>query len=247
MANLIQDIKPRGIASAYIVAPFDEGKELLEKEGYNIISLQKNAKLRIQEGATEDVSKNGNWVREGVLYVPKKGKFLTKISPIMANAKRATDCHRKGQDFYLTSKQVEESLSDSVELSKDSIPTNRFAEDEITVYAFGDIAEQYGKFLKEAGINEIPILTADIQDKPFARQMWFGYLGSGSVLYGSGRNLDFVGRVRGVCESAEGTSQKVLPYSENQAQKYISILKSVRNGNSPASKLEKVIAFFQKQ
>ena len=34
------DVRPRGIASAYIAAPFDKAKEALEKEGYAIISLQ---------------------------------------------------------------------------------------------------------------------------------------------------------------------------------------------------------------
>ena len=235
MANLIQDIKPRGIASAYIVAPFDEGKELLEKEGYNIISLQKNAKLRIQEGVNENISKNGNWVREGVLYVPKKGKFLTKISPIMANAKRATDCHRNGKDFYLTSEQIEESLSDSVELSKDSIPTNRFAEDEITVYAFGDIAEQYGKFLKEAEINEMHIWTADLQDKPFARQMWFGFLAGGSGLDGS-RNLYYGSRVRGVCEDASASEPNKISGTYNSKQ-----IKNILNKEGITGELEKRI------
>jgi len=236
MANLIQDIKPRGIASAYVVAPFDKGKELLKKEGYNIISLQKNAELRIQEGANEDVSKNGNWTREGVLYVPKKGKFLTKISPIMANAKRATNCHRKGQDFYLTSKQVEESLSDSVELLEDSIPTKRFAEDEITVYAFGNLAEKYGNFLGEAEIKEMPILTTDIQDKPFARQMWFGCLGSRSVLDGYIRYLSDFYRVRGVCEDALASEPKKISGTYNPKQ-----IKNILNNEGITGELEKRI------
>ena len=238
MEKIIYDIQPKTVVlkSAYIVAPFDEGKELLEKEGYNIISLQKNAKLRIQEGATEDVSKNGNWVREGVLYVPKKGKFLTKISPIMANAKRATDCHRNGKDFYLTSEQIEESLSDSVELSKDSIPTNRFAEDEITVYAFGDIAEQYGKFLKEAEINEMHIWTADLQDKPFARQMWFGSLDCRSELVGYDRNLYYGSRVRGVCEDASASEPNKISGTYNSKQ-----IKNILNKEGITGELEKRI------
>ncbi|MDP2947879.1 MAG: hypothetical protein Q8N88_07225 [Nanoarchaeota archaeon] len=40
------DVKPRGIASAYVVAPFDEGKKMLCKDGYKIISLEEDAGLR---------------------------------------------------------------------------------------------------------------------------------------------------------------------------------------------------------
>jgi len=200
------DIKPRGIASAYIVTPFDEGKEALAKEGYRIISLQENARLRIQEGKDADVSQNGNWTREGAIYVPGKGAYLTKNSPIMANAKEATDCHRKGQDFDLTAEQVEQSLADSVELIGDNIPTNRFADNKITVYAFGEDAQKYGDFLKEAQITEMPVFLASIGDKAFARQMWFGDLDSGSGLDGGGLNGG--GRVRGVPDSAEGTAAK---------------------------------------
>ena len=217
--QVIVDVKPRGIASAYIVAPFDEGKESLAKEGYKIISLQENARLRIQESKEADVSKNGNWVREGAIYVPGKGKFLTKLSPIMTNAKQATDRHRQGHDFYLTDAQVEQSLADSVELSVKSIPTNRFADCDITAYAFGEEAKKYGEFLKEVGIEEMPIWTADLQDKPFVRQVWFDGLDYWSELDCSGRYLSNVSGVRGVCESAEGTAKNFEAYTPAQIEK----------------------------
>jgi len=207
MVGIYVDIKSRGTASAYVVAPFDVGKEALAKEGYRIISLQENARLRMQEGKDAFVSQNGNWVREGVVYVPNKGMFLTKNSPIMANAKQATDCHRKGQDFYLTAEQVEQSLADSVELIRENIPTNRFAENKITVYAFGEDAQKYGDFLKEAQITEMPVFLASIGDKAFARQMWFRGLDFGSELYGA-RGLIDGNWVRGVPDSAEGTAAK---------------------------------------
>ena len=217
MTNIIVDVKPRGIASAYVDAPFDEGKKALESSGYKIISLQENARLRMQEGSSHDVSKYGNWTREGVIYVPKKGKFLTKNSPIMENAKKATACHRNGQDFYLTDEQVEQALADSIPLSVKALPTNIFGEDDITAYAFGEDAKKYGEFLKEAGIGSMPIWTADIQDKAFARQMWFHRLDDDnrSALDGGNRDLNCNGRVRGVCESAEGTAPK------NSVQAYI--------------------------
>ena len=205
--DLIVDVRPTVITSAYVVAPFDKAKAKLERSGYHVISLEENARLRMQEGRDSDVSKNGNWVREGVLYVPNEGKFLTRNSPIMDNPVKATNAHRKGKDFYLTDNQVEEALSDSVALSLKSIPTDRFGEDEITSYAFGEIAKQYGGFLKEAGIDSMPIYTADLQDKPFARQLWFRGVGGRSGLYGYCGYLGDVS-VRGVLD-AEGAKKSL--------------------------------------
>ncbi|MBI4158941.1 hypothetical protein HY500_01635 [Candidatus Woesearchaeota archaeon] len=174
MSNITVDIKSSIAYSAYVKANFDKGKEVLEQEDYRIISLRENAQLRMQEGKDAFVSRKGNWVREGVIYVPKRGVFLTRNSPIMANAQEATDCHRNEQEFYLTNHQIEESLVDSVELSDKPIQTNRFAEDPITVYAFGDIAEQYGQFLENAGIKEMPVsLLVTIEGRLFAKQMRF--------------------------------------------------------------------------
>jgi len=214
------DIKPRGTASAYVATSFDEGKEALAKEGYRIISLQENARLRMQEGKDAFVSQNGNWTREGVLYVPGKGKYLTKNSPIMANAKQATDCHRKGEDFYLTAEQVEQSLDGAVELTGKSIPTNGFGSSDIAVYAFGEEAQKYGDFLKEAKITEMPVYLASMENKPFARQIWFRSLGGWSELYGDGRLLDSDYGVRGVQDSAEGTvAKKGEVYTPAQMEK----------------------------
>lgn len=234
MAEVNVDIKQGELGSAYIEAPFDKGKEALESKGYRIISLEENAGLRIQEGKDSFISRNGNWTREGVIYVPKKGIFLTKNSPIMDNAKEATDCHRNGKGFYLTDSQVERALEDSVKLKKKSIPTNRFKDNKIAIYAFGNYAEKYGQFLRNAGIKEMSVWLEDMQDKPFARQLWFWDINFesdrldvmvfrwlhydiefGSVLNGCGR-CHSNGRVRGVCGSAESTAKNSEYYSPNQ-------------------------------
>ena len=211
MPNLIIDIKPSRTYSAFIEAPFDKGKGALEKKGYSVISLKENALLRIQEGQVSFISQNGNWTREGAIYVPSKGRFLTKNSPIMANAQEATNCHRKNQEFCLTDAQVEESLADSVKLSGHSIPTNRFAEDPVTVYAFEEFVEQYGQFLKNAGIKEMPVLLADLQEKPFARQLWFHRLicGDCSGLNGSYEDLGYDDWVRWVRQGGKATAKNL--------------------------------------
>lgn len=237
MIQLVKDIQPRGIASAYVVAPFDQAKTALEAEKYQVISLGENARLRIQEGKDADVSRNGNWVKEGFLYVPGKGKYLTKASPIMDSPVEATQAHRDGNEFYLTNEQVQKGLADSIKL-KDrdfSIPTKRFGEDGITVYAFGDVAQAYGNFLKEAGIKEMPVVMVDnIGDKSFVRPAWFGWLGSDSWLIGYCGNLNGVNVMRGVREdalaservvsTAVGGSQSVTGYSPVQISKALTDL-----------------------
>ena len=112
----------------------------------------------------------------------------------------------------MNDKQLERVLADSVQLSGKSIPTNKFNDNEITKYAFGDIAQKYGEFLGEAGINEMPIWLADLQEKPFARKVWFCWLGddSRSGLDCDGRYLHYgYGGVRGVKISAEGSSKNL--------------------------------------
>ena len=198
--KITQDVSKGKLQSAYVEAPFDKAKETLEKAGYRIISAEENAGLRVQEGAESGISQNGNWTREGFIYVPKKGIFLTKNSPIMENPTEATNANRQGELYFLNDSQVESSLVNAVKVSKTEIPTNRFADEEITSYLFGKNAKQYGQFLKGQGIDEMPIWLANLQDKPFATQLWLHGidLGLRSGLNGNIRYLYFDSRMRGV-------------------------------------------------
>ena len=201
--KIIQDIQPRGMYSAYVDASFDKAKQALEKDGYSIISLEQNARLRMQEGK----SRNGNWTREAFLYNPETNLwYLTKKSPIMDFPVEATNAHRKGREYFLTNEQVQRALEDSVEVKDREIPTDRFGEDPLAVYAFGDSAQDYGLFLKDVNkdvnIKEMPIWLPDSREKPFARQLWFRYLDDWSVLDGDYMGL-LSGRMRGV-RDAEG-------------------------------------------
>jgi hypothetical protein len=203
--EITQDVTSGKLHSAYAVNTFDKAKEALEAKGYRVISLEENAGLRVQESAGSSISQRGNWTREGFIYVPNKGAFLTKDSPIMAKAKQATDCHRNGNEFYLNDEQVEESLADSVKITNTKIPTKRFADEALTSFAFGKNAKAYGEFLKENGIDNIQVYLANSGNKPFARQAWLGRIvsGSRSLLDGDIRNLDYGNEVRGVRASDE--------------------------------------------
>ena len=135
---IIQDVRPTRMESAYVERPFDEAKAELEAHGYNLVSLEQFAELRIAQGKDSHAANYGSYAKEGFLYVPQKGIFLVRNSPILANAEEATNCHREGKEFYLTPEHVEESLVHSIQF-KDarSIPTHRFTEDERTSFAFG--------------------------------------------------------------------------------------------------------------
>ena len=211
------DIRPTGVESAIVYAPFDEALAELQKHGHKLISLPQNALLRIQHGKDAYISQNGNWTREGILYTPGEGNKLVRVSPIFESAKKAVQAHRNGEEFYPTRKQIEQSLEDSIDFPEEEIgiPTNRFGSEALTVYAFGGEIEAraYGKFLRESGIKEMPVYAVgkdyvNKQSQPFARQLWFWHLDAKSGLSGCGRNLDGNCRVRGVKVSTEATSLK---------------------------------------
>ncbi|MFA7708386.1 MAG: hypothetical protein WCX73_05540 [Candidatus Pacearchaeota archaeon] len=210
--TIIQDVKPTGTDSAYVERPFDEAKAELESNGYHIVSLEEFAKVRIAQGKDSHVADYGAYVKEGFLYVPQKGIFLVRNSPILANAKEATECHKKGKEFYLTDTQVEEALTNSVQFKDSkSIPTNRFAEDERTAFAFGETAKVYGEFLKEAGIKEMPVYLASLENKSFARQAWLRELGDDYRSGLSGGGLYYSYAVRGVREIGLNNSENYTP------------------------------------
>lgn len=161
--KLIRDARFREFESAFVVAPFDIGKSMLERAGYRVTSLQENAQLIMFQGK-ERVRERNLWAREGFIHVRKKGVFLTKKSPIMENAEEATKTNIerfRNDDFYsnaglnLTNEQVEKALEVAVKLNKSSIPTRRLGEDEVTVFAFGKDAEEFGQFLINLGVDQM--------------------------------------------------------------------------------------------
>ena len=157
--------------------------------------------------------KGGNWTREGVLYLPQKGKFLTKDSPILQNPREAVQQYIKRPRiaWIPTEEQIERALQDSIQIPKEYvqeqlIPTNIFGENPVTKYVFGSAADDYGKFLREARIKNMRIIT-EPQDyvnqlgKPLMLPIYFGSLTSDSFVDGS-THWCFVnnGNLRGVKE-----------------------------------------------
>jgi len=186
------DIKPTEIKSIVRYDVFDKVLESLTKDGYEPISLSQNAESRIQQGKDAKISIYGNWVREGVLYVPNgKNKFLP-VSPMLESAKEATQAHREEAEFYLKGEQIGPYLADSVDFPEETIEisTDELDYEDLTVHAFGgeDGARAYGEFLYDVGLEKLLIYAVDKdyvnkQKWPFVRQIFFRNLDGMSALY----------------------------------------------------------------
>ena len=168
--NINIDVTSGRVLSGYVEAPFFHAQETLKEWGFGAISLKKNAQLRMQEGKDAYISENGNWVREGVIYLPsKRERFLVRESPLL-----------KG-DFSVSGEQLEKALADSVKITGRGIPTREFGENEVTDFAFGEHAEEYGRFLEDAGATMMTLWLKpqdfDVPGVPaIAKQVWFGGL-----------------------------------------------------------------------
>src|SRR3989344_1655580 len=124
--------------AVYVQLPFDLARKELTDNHYRIISLEENARLRIEGGQKSQASRHGNWTREGVLHIPGEGIYLTKNSPVLKYSEEAVKAHGREQEFELSRKQIGEYLDGSMKIKrKGSIPTNKFGEDGFTVFIFG--------------------------------------------------------------------------------------------------------------
>jgi len=222
--------EPYNLESAFMETCCDGLTEsYLESKGYRIISLEENAKLRMQEGKDAFISQNSNWTKEDVVYLDSGEIYLTKSLPkkkIELDKISIFDAYELGKSASNTlcmrrhtmgSKGIENAMENAVKFPKNvdyKIPTDRFGEDEITDFAFGKIAKDYGKFLKEAGINEMPIKLVDNiyrkkEQEPYALKLMFEKIGpiNGSDLNGFILNPNLYTIFRGVREAIEGKTK----------------------------------------
>ena len=209
--------------SAYVQAPFDEGKKTLEKANYKLISGEDNARLRIQQGEDANISKIGNYIKEGILYVPKRfgkksGVWIPKESLIMAYSKESTEAHKNVENFYISEKQVEKALKGAVKFPKIHdmqrsinylVPVKELANDGIMTRLFGKNAKDYGSFLKNVDINSIRCDLSPLEDKPFTNQVWFGGIDFNSALVGDLLTLGGHCMIRGVKTTGEDLSRRL--------------------------------------
>lgn len=206
-------------------APFDKALQALRKAGVDHpITARDLAYARIQackEKSLSSLYEEGSYVREGKIYTPYREVLFISDSPILESAEEATDCFRAEKDFYLDpekyfnlaevdrKKTPEERRVLLVDKRENYfIPTKRFADEEITLWAFKDQAMEYGQFLLgERMITKMYVAILDAgyvnkQNHSFARQIWLdkamtSYDGHGSN-FGGGEGLELTNVVRGV-------------------------------------------------
>jgi hypothetical protein len=228
--NLMQDVTKGKLHSAYTIGRFDNSKSMLESNGYSVSSLEELAGLRIQEGIDAPVSTIGARTREAIVYVPKKGIFLTKKSPIMANPDKISYICFDNK-FYLTNEEIEFSLEDALRIDNIkprcvNVLTSDFGNHPLTSYVFGRNAKAYAEFLKEKYIWEIEFGVTNMEDKPFANLIHFNSIKMGTFncqntssindhyceIFTTVRSREPVRGVRAPDKSDEDTSKKeILP------------------------------------
>ena len=216
---------PRGDALVVyqFEGPWDRGVSSLKSQGLDAITLRDLAEARILGGANSPVSTRWTWVAENFNY--DKDDILIasrEFSPLLQYPVEATECHRQGKEFYLSpndteklrraaSSDVNQAMKFGVLLLKRSkilsdIPVEAFGEEDVTSFLFRDKAKEYGRFLKENGIKNVPLRVAgeayaQEQGRAFSRALWAYDLNLNSALVGYNLILnDNVGRVSGVRE-----------------------------------------------
>ncbi len=232
--------EPRRYLIAKVLAPFNKGKILVEsaKGGiFRIPAVWLNQQVRQERGYEDDVSKNGNWVLEGVLYRQKADNVFTRIGLTYLHPEEGVSAHLKKREYTLegcTRDEIDRAVAEGLKINpKDLdvngnlvIPCSELGSNKYGLWFFGGKGtdEEKSSRAKKSGLRLIDspqkitqfIVSLDAKKysknvgKDYAVQMWFGGLDLRSVLYG-GRNwyrdLHFGGSVLGVSDSAEGAAK----------------------------------------
>lgn len=165
-------------------------------------------------GKGHPVSTNGAYQAEDFINLPKAPNIILivdrRYSPILKDPKGATDAHRKGREYAISSDEAlslmgiakedpEEAIKTGVLLLPrtkvlSEIPVDEFTKYPVTRFLGRDQSEQYAKFLKESGIESVPFFVDSEgyvtgQKQPYANKLWVHWLDYWSVLDGYGRIL----------------------------------------------------------
>jgi hypothetical protein len=146
-------------------------KELKRTGAENIISARDLAYARVNSMRIDSLNVRGFRVSEGIIYIPrekhvtkKKEILLVRKSPLMNEEVFRFDENDGGIECQVEPhKYLKKSEQDAVEYIQDreilklnwkkthnyKIPTNRFGEEELTMWLFQDQAKIYGEFLGE--------------------------------------------------------------------------------------------------
>jgi len=233
-----------------------------------LISPRNEAYARIHTQGKENIGKSyGTRTSAGFEYAKEQLPIFRVKSKLnnLRRAKLVVEANRQGNYFHTSStKEYEDSLKQAeIDKNKEPIKRNVIILPSRTQFTISDkenwgiyqaiLKDQAKQYFELNGpIDIYPIDTSDVdsQNGTILTPLWFGSLDSRSELLGYGRSADYYNdRARGVLEgSGEATSPKIserAPYTPRQIKSYSEIVQGVRDGTLPASKLEKIIKFFQ--
>ncbi len=220
---LKQDVTKGDLLSAYVVAPFDEGLDVLRQNDYKLISSDEQGVLRVQEGYTADVSKFGNWVLQGPLYRKNERTLLLPAGLPLRHPVDAVHAHRNYKEYIPSDDDIQQAIAEGLEvLPKDVdkngnivVPFKSIGSDKYGMFFFGEEgtdtekskkAQAYGDWIVHQNnpyrIKDFVVLL-DNQNYTnevgtHANQFWLWWLENGSELIGWNWELDYANRVRGV-------------------------------------------------
>lgn len=182
--NIILRTRLEDLSVYEIYAPFDKALFSLKNSEIEPISSRDLAYARMKDDTEKLIYRSG-YTKEGFLtsrkfYISKEQVLITLNSPLLMPdlAKKAVESNEKDR-YLITDKFVYDAYREIAEKDKNkkpeeknvlilskkksySIPTNRFNEEEMTLFLFKDLAEDYGNFLKEIdNINEIAVWTIE--------------------------------------------------------------------------------------
>jgi len=164
---------------------FGQGIATLKEKGLALITTCELAEARMLGGVKNPISTVWSWVAENFNYLPS-GEILIasreynpflKNAAFLKNVKESEQYGRQCREFYLDKKLVKE-LREHAEVDlekavksgvlllsrksvKSEIPCASLNDEPLTYFLFRDAAKQYGQFLKEYGLDSVPLYFAD--------------------------------------------------------------------------------------
>ncbi|MEI7718754.1 MAG: hypothetical protein WCI72_02715 [archaeon] len=198
------DVTLPHVSSAYVVGEkFSDALHKLRAEGYDLISGEQNAMLRVQRGKRFGVTNRGNLLSAGTLYIPGVGRYLTSESLVLDDPEGATKAHKSKEEYFVTAEQVERGLVGAVKVPdnfKRFLSSDELKSGEIGQVIFGDSVDSYvSKFVRRGMDFEIDELNyVNAQKQPYANILYWRGIDLDSTLYGKLWLLASDLRVRGI-------------------------------------------------
>ena len=225
------------------------------------------ARTHAEQGGESSLSRSGSYTLAGFVHLKGEMPIRVARSPLVnvRLAGLAVKANRAG-NYFSDSEQVYERFANQAEEDKSKDPEKRRAvvlpdnkpfqvSSKVNVdvfrHIFGKAGEDYLQFIGKDSITVHPVdvHNVDAQDETILTQEWLGELGNGSYVDGLDRNLNLRGTVRGVQRTGVASSQKnastgsITQYSTKQLDRLIKVMQGVREGELPASRLEREIKF----